>query len=859
MENTSENKSQNHICIGMLAHVDAGKTTLVESMLYKSGAIKSPGRVDHKDTFLDNNEIERERGITIFSKQADVMIGDKLITLIDTPGHVDFSAETQRAMQIMDYGILIISAGEGIQSHVRTLWKLLSLYKVPVFIFVNKMDMPDTDMGVLMENIRNELGTNCICFEDEGSSSFYEEAATSSENALEEYLETGKLSSGTIAENIKNRLIFPCFFGSALKLTGVDNFMRKLAGYIKSPDYSKDFGAKIYKISRDDKGVRLTHMKITGGILKNKMIINNHKVDQIRIYAGSSYKAVNEAYPGDICAVAGLDGSRAGEGIGIEKNSEESLYTPVLVYRIILPDGVNVHTAFMKFKELEEEEPELNFIWNESSDEINVRLMGEIQTEVLKRIIRERYDISIEFGKGSIVYKETIAAPVVGVGHYEPLRHYAEAHILMEPAERGSGIQVESDCDDEMLATNWQRLIMTHLEEKKHIGVLTGSEITDIKMTLIAGRAHLKHTEGGDFRQAVYRAVRQGLMKAESVLLEPVYSFRLELPKECVGRAVNDIQRMNGRVEETIVENDKTVLTGVAPVVCIQDYQTEVSSYTKGLGMLNCTLCGYEECHNSEQVIEETAYDAQGDIANPSASIFCSHGAGFYVSWEQVEDYMHISGIKEKYTPDEDIGAISAKRAVVSEADDDELEDIFVRTYGQIKRRNPNVPKKISYNNPGDEKYIKKKQQKLANKKKDNYLLVDGYNIIFAWKDLKELAKDNMESARVKLMDILCNYQGYMQTTVILVFDAYKVKGNHGDIEKYNNIYVVYTKEAETADQYIEKTVHKIAKDNNVTVATSDALEQIIIFGHGAVRLSAQGFAEEVRRVEEEMRGNYLS
>lgn len=600
-------------------------------------------------------------------------------------------------------------------------------------------------------------------------------------------------------------------------------------------------------------------MKITGGSLKGKMVINGYKTEQIRIYSGSGYKTVNEAFPGDICAVTGLDKSRAGEGFGIEKDSAEILYAPVLAYKIILQEGINIHTAFMKFKELEEEEPSLSFIWNESNNEINVRLMGEIQTEVLERIIRERFDISVRFGAGSIVYKETIAAPVVGVGHYEPLRHYAEAHILMEPAERGSGIQICSDCDDEMLAGNWQRLIMTHLEEKKHVGVLTGSEITDIKMTLIAGRAHLKHTEGGDFRQAVYRAVRQGLMKAESVLLEPVYDFRLEIPGECVGRAMNDVQRMSGRINNTIVESDKTILIGTAPVVCMQGYQSEVASYSKGMGMLSCVSGGYEECHNTEQVIEERAYDAQGDIANPSASVFCSHGAGFYVSWEQVENYMHISGIKEKYTPDEDINAISAKRSAPYEADDDELEKIFVRTYGEIKRKVSNTPKKISYDNPGDDRYIKKKRQKAANKKKDGYLLVDGYNIIFAWKELNELAKDNMESARVRLMEILCNYQGYMQMTVILVFDAYKVKGNHGEIEKYNNIYVVYTKEAETADQYIEKTVHKIAKDHNVTVATSDALEQIIIFGHGAIRLSAQDLKAEIQRAEDEMRDSYLS
>lgn len=859
MENTSENRNKKHVSIGMLAHVDAGKTTLVESMLYLSGTIRKQGRVDHKDTFLDNNDIERERGITIFSKQADIMLGDTLITLIDTPGHADFSAEAQRAMQIMDYAILVISASEGVQSHVRTLWKILSLYKVPVFIFVNKMDMPDTDADVLINVLQNELGQGCISFEDDGCSSFYEEIATSSENALEEYLDTGKVSVSTISKNIKDRLIYPCFFGSALKLTGVEYFMEKLISYMQYPVYGNEFGAKVYKITRDEKGARLTHMKITGGSLKGKMVINGYKTEQIRIYSGSGYKTVNEAFPGDICAVTGLDKSRAGEGFGIEKDSAEILYAPVLAYKIILQEGINVHTAFMKFKELEEEEPSLSFIWNESNNEINVRLMGEIQTEVLERIIRERFDISVRFGAGSIVYKETIAAPVVGVGHYEPLRHYAEAHILMEPAERGSGIQICSDCDDEMLAGNWQRLIMTHLEEKKHVGVLTGSEITDIKMTLIAGRAHLKHTEGGDFRQAVYRAVRQGLMKAESVLLEPVYDFRLEIPGECVGRAMNDVQRMSGRINNTIVESDKTILIGTAPVVCMQGYQSEVASYSKGMGMLSCVSGGYEECHNTEQVIEERAYDAQGDIANPSASVFCSHGAGFYVSWEQVENYMHISGIKEKYTPDEDINAISAKRSASYEADDDELEKIFVRTYGEIKRKVSNTPKKISYDNPGDDRYIKKKRQKAANKKKDGYLLVDGYNIIFAWNELNELAKDNMESARVRLMEILCNYQGYMQMTVILVFDAYKVKGNHGEIEKYNNIYVVYTKEAETADQYIEKTVHKIAKDHNVTVATSDALEQIIIFGHGAIRLSAQGLKAEIQRAEDEMRNGYLS
>lgn len=856
MESTSENKPIKHIehiSIGLLAHVDAGKTTLAESMLYFSGKLKKLGRVDHKDTFFDTNEIERERGITIFSKQAELIIADKKITLLDTPGHVDFSAETERALMVMDYVVLVISASAGIQSHVMTLWKLLSVYKVPVFIFVNKMDMPDTDMDYMMRELKNVLSDNCICFNN-NEESMYEDIATGSEDALTEYFETGKVSDSTVSELIKKRLIFPCFFGSALRLTGVENFMEGLGRYMSAPLYPEKFGAKIYKISRDNKGVRLTHMKVMGGVLKSRMEINSQKVNQIRIYSGETYETVDNAYPGMICAVTGLDGNMPGEGLGITPDSDLPVLTPVLVYRLILPKETDVHKTYMQLKDIEEEEPQLSIVWNEKLNEINIRLMGEIQTEVLKRIIRERLDINVEFDTGNIVYRETIAEPVEGIGHYEPLRHYAEVHILMEPLEPGSGIQIESNVSEDVLDKNWQRLIMTNLYEKKHVGVLTGSEITDMKLTVIAGKAHLKHTEGGDFRQASYRAVRQGLMKAKSVLLEPVYDFVLELPSELLGRAINDIALMNGKLDDTRSAGENVVLYGSAPVECMQGYQITVASYSKGRGRLTCTAGGYMPCHNAEEVIDKIGYDAAGDIANPSASIFCSHGAGFYVSWEQVEDYMHIEGMGDldKYENEEPKIVHKPK---INPVNDEELEAIFTKTYGEIKRKKYTPPKKVTYNNTGDEKYLLKKKKP---PKKDSYLLVDGYNIIFAWKELKELAENNLESARVSLMETLCNYQGYAGITVILVFDAYRVKGNPGEVSKYKNIHLVYTKEAETADQYIEKTVHRIGKNNNVTVATSDALEQVIIFGAGANRMSASGLKEEILRTEKEIREHLL-
>ena len=811
MESTSENKPirhTEHISIGLLAHVDAGKTTLAESMLYLSGKLKRLGRVDHKDTFFDTNEIERERGITIFSKQAELIIADKKITLLDTPGHVDFSAETERALMVMDYVVLVISASAGIQSHVMTLWKLLSVYKVPVFIFVNKMDMPDTDMDYMMRELKNVLSDNCICFNN-NEESMYED---------------------------------------------IENFMEGLGRYMSAPLYPEKFGAKIYKISRDNKGVRLTHMKVMGGVLKSRMEINSQKVNQIRIYSGETYETVDNAYPGMICAVTGLDGNMPGEGLGITPDSDLPVLTPVLVYRLILPKETDVHKTYMQLKDIEEEEPQLSIVWNEKLNEINIRLMGEIQTEVLKRIIRERLDINVEFDTGNIVYRETIAEPVEGIGHYEPLRHYAEVHILMEPLEAGSGIQIESNVSEDVLDKNWQRLIMTNLYEKKHVGVLTGSEITDMKLTVIAGKAHLKHTEGGDFRQASYRAVRQGLMKAKSVLLEPVYDFVLELPSELLGRAINDIALMNGKLDDTRSAGENVVLYGSAPVECMQGYQITVASYSKGRGRLTCTAGGYMPCHNAEEVIDKIGYDAAGDIANPSESIFCSHGAGFYVSWEQVEDYMHLEGMGDldKYENEEPKIVHKPK---INPVNDEELEAIFTKTYGEVKRKKYTPPKKVTYNNTGDEKYLLKKKKP---PKKDSYLLVDGYNIIFAWKELKELAENNLESARVSLMETLCNYQGFAGITVILVFDAYRVKGNPGEVSKYKNIHLVYTKEAETADQYIEKTVHRIGKNNNVTVATSDALEQVIIFGAGANRMSASGLKEEILRTEKEIREHLL-
>ena len=867
-------ENMNKLVIGILAHVDAGKTTLAESILYQTGSIRKLGRVDHKDAFLDTYELERDRGITIFSKQAEFTLGDRGVTLLDTPGHVDFSAEMERTLQVLDYAVLVISGADGVQGHVETLWRLLKRYEIPVFLFINKMDQAGTDRDLLMEELSKRLDDRCLEFSGDSDTALLQEnLAMCDEGLLERYLDGGTIGTEDIAGLVEKRKVFPCYFGSALKMQGVEEFLRGLALYTRCPDYPEGFGAKIYKISRDQQGTRLTHLKVTGGVLKVKMPLTNaqsqsvetseeiweEKPDQIRIYSGSGFGTVGEAPAGTICAVTGLSKTYSGQGLGLEAASDMPVLEPVLTYRIQLPEGVDVHQMLLKLRQLEEEEPQLHIIWDDELGEIHAQMMGEVQIEILKNMIRERFGVDVEFGSGNIVYKETIQNTVEGVGHFEPLRHYAEVHLLLEPGERGSGLEFHSSCSEDILDKNWQRLVMTHLEEKKHRGVLTGSEITDLKITLTAGRAHIKHTEGGDFRQATYRAVRQGLMQAKSLLLEPVYEYRLEIPSEMVGRGIADVQRMYGTFSEPRLEGEFAILTGSAPVVNMRDYQTQVIAYTRGRGRLFCTLKGYEPCHNAEEVIAERGYDQEKDLENPTGSVFCSHGAGFVVPWDKVRDYMHVeSGIKLE-DPQEESGQLfspSETRAGWSDGQemDKELQEIFERTYGTVERKRSGFTKTIHAESGvgRGSRPVKKSQEK-------EYLLVDGYNIIFAWEELKELADADLSSARTKLMDILTNYQGYKKNILILVFDAYKVEGNKGEVLDYGNIHVVYTKEAETADQYIERTVHEIGHKYQVTVATSDALEQMIIMGQGAIRMSAQGLKEEIQAANIEIRGNYLN
>lgn len=882
MGKSSENKIQKHICTALLAHVDAGKTTLAEAILYLTGGIRKLGRVDHQDAFLDNFAMERARGITIFSKQAEVMLDDMEMTLIDTPGHVDFSAEMERTLQILDYAVLLISGADGVQSHVETLWRLLKKYEIPTFLFINKMDQQGTDRTSLLLELQKKLDEHCIDFsaaDDPLSDGETAEAiALCEESLLEQYLETGEIRKEDAARMIARRKIFPCYFGSALKLQGVQELLDALRVYSVQKNYPEEFAARVYKISRDEQGNRLTHMKITGGSLKVKAVLRGgdgedaweEKVNQIRVCSGSSFRAVNEAQAGMVCAVTGLNHTKAGEGLGTECGVHLPVLEPVLSYQIRIPEDCDVHQTYRKFLQLEEEEPELHITWNKELGEIYAQLMGEVQTEVLKNMISERFGIAVEFGAGSIVYKETIVKPVIGIGHFEPLRHYAEVHLLMEPGEPGSGLQFETACSEDVLDRNWQRLILTHLAEKQHIGVLTGSEITDMKITLIAGRAHQKHTEGGDFRQATYRALRQGLRSAENVLLEPVYEFRLELPLDCAGRAMTDIQKMHGSFSPMEIEGENAVLKGTAPVVTMRGYQTELISYTKGKGRMMCSVSSYQPCHNAEEVIEARGYDPEGDLENPTGSVFCAHGAGFVVDWDLVPEYAHLdtSGVigqkknddyqdivENEYEPRTDVPAGPTSRYDRSNLTitNDELEEIFTRTYGPIKREKSGWQKsrRMDYSESASSAPAKKQEVR------DEYLLVDGYNIIFSWEELNELAKVNVESARTKLMDILSNYQGYKKMNLILVFDAYRVEGGQGSVQKYHNIYVVYTKEAETADQYIEKTVHAIGRKYNVTVATSDALEQVIILGQGGRRMSAHDLEEEIAAMRREIREQY--
>ena len=954
-----EKKPQNiekakKISLGVLAHVDAGKTTLSEGLLFKCGRIRKAGRVDHKDAYLDTYELERERGITIFSKQAVFSMGDLEVTLLDTPGHVDFSAEMERTLQVLDYAILVINGADGVQGHTQTLWRLLNQYQIPTFLFVNKMDQEGTDRDTLLGELKKKLSGNCVDFNGEldctgaekaairsetvdnsgmqtrqlqtnsgqnpaqesgsgesvnGTDDFLENIAMCDEGLLESFLETGEIPKKEVAKLILERKLFPCFFGSALKMEGVDAFIYGMESYMAVPSYPSEFGARIFKIARDDQGNRLTYMKITGGILKVKETLTNaerkgipedevwaEKADQIRIYSGAKFDMIKEAEAGTVCAVTGLTRTYPGEGLGIEKESAMPVLEPVLNYQIILPEGCDAHKMLKSLKELEEEEPQLHIMWDEQLGEIHAMLMGEVQIEILKHLIWERFHVAVEFGTGNIVYKETIAAPVEGVGHFEPLRHYAEVHLLLEPGERGSGLQFFTAVNEDQLDRNWQRLILTHLEEKEHPGVLTGSPITDMQITLLTGRAHLKHTEGGDFRQATYRAVRQGLKKAQTVLLEPYYSFRLELPAENVGRAMTDIQRMQGSFQGPETEGEMAVITGSAPVEKMRDYQSQVVSYTRGKGHLTCTLKGYEPCQDPEKIAEEIGYDSERDLENPTGSVFCAHGAGFVVPWYEVEEYMHLEGTELPEWDDayddlqEGTGSRAPQNHSVQNGDSNstvyrtgnksrgkytsmygsyeeekELKAIFEKTFGPVKskkyndngRNFGNVESGSSFSK-GTATPAKTSQGAWKNNNpvihRDEYLLVDGCNIIFAWEDLRDLAQTDFHAAQTKLMDILSDYQGIKGCILILVFDAYRVEGHPEETFQYHNIHVVYTKEAETADQYIERTVHEIGRKHNVAVATSDGLEQIIIMGQGAARISARDFQDEIASAKKQLR-----
>jgi small GTP-binding protein len=904
-------KTKKHICAGLLAHVDAGKTTLAESILYTSGQIRKLGRVDHRDAFLDTDEQERDRGITIFSKQAQLGWKDMDITLLDTPGHVDFSAEMERTLQVLDYAILVISASDGVQGHVLTLWKLLERYHVPVFLFLNKMDQPGADADRLLIQLKDKLDGRCVRF-GEKDAAFYEEIAVCDEEVLEQYLETEMpIEDQVIAGLIRDRKLFPCYTGSALRVEGIDRLLNGLYIYAQMPEYGRDFGARVYKISRDTQGNRLTYVKVTGGELRVKQILSvtgrnsgpdavrEEKVDQVRIYSGSKYTVVQEAAAGTVCALTGLVSTFCGQGLGTEQGDVVPVTEPVMTYRVGLPEGCDVHQMYDKLCQLEEEEPQLHLVWKEQVGEIHAQLMGEVQIEVLRNLIAERFGTDVFFEEGSIVYKETIIDRVEGVGHFEPLRHYAEVHLILEPGDPGSGLQTDTACSEDELDRNWQRLVLTHLEEREHPGVLTGAPITDMRIILAAGRAHKKHTEGGDFRQATYRAVRQGLCKAQSVLLEPVYAFRLELPLELIGRGMTDMQGRAGKFEAPETEGEYAVLKGTVPVSKMAGYQAQVRAYSGGKGRLYLELKGYAPCHNTEEVIAAIGYEAEHDVENPCGSVFCAHGAGFVVPWDQVEEYMHLestlhagrydsqgeTGYGTEQNPEGFWGSVDAEEGLSASqpqavrygnlrrergsgsgtrADvigQDEIDEIMNRTYGTRERKKQGWARTIR---PSGHEVRKTAGvdagpgSRTDSASQEEYLLVDGYNIIFAWDSLKELARTNLDSARGKLMDILSNFQGYRKMHLILVFDAYKVKGNPGSAVRYHNIDVVYTKEAETADQYIEKVTHEIGRRHHVRVATSDGLEQLIIMGAGAVRVSARELQEEVMAVSEELRQSFI-
>lgn len=843
--------------LGILAHVDFGKTTLAESILYRSGSIKKLGRVDHKDSFFDYYDIERTKGITIFSKQAQFSLGGKDICLLDTPGHIDFSTETERVLQVLDYAILVISSTDGVQGHTITLWNLLKRHHIPVFIFVNKMDQPEADKIRILEKIQKQLDIFCIDFSKcmNPDLEFYDDVAMCNEGLMNEFLESEKIERDNIVDAIANRNIFPCFFGSALKQEGINQFLTMLNYYMKEKDYPEIFWARVFKITHDILNNRLTYMKVTGGKLKAKTVLSNgkwsEKADQLRIYSGSQYKSVNEICAGMICAVTGLQNTFSGEGIGFEDVVNIPILEPVLNYRLDLHNESNIYESYKKLCLLGEEDPQLHIVWKEQLNEVHIQCMGEVQLEVLKCIILERFQLEVDFSVGSIIYKETITEPVIGIGHFEPMRHYAEVHLLMEPLERGSGLEFRAKCRDDLLSKNWQNLILTHLEEKKHLGVLIGAEITDMRISVVSGKAHQKHTEGGDFRQATYRAVRNGMKKSKSILLEPIYNFKLEIPQKFIGRAITDIQQRNGKFEPLIIEKEMAIIHGIAPVIHIQDYQLQINLYSQGKGRISFTLNGYDICHEANKIILESGYNSENDIDNPTGSIFCTHATGYYVEWDKVEDYAHIKNIltntdNTKTDIDLDSQCNIDKKSYFKDdiVSQEEIDMIFQRTFGSIKQKRKKWNKTII--SSSKQKSFQEIKRTYEKEDRETYLLVDGYNIIFAWEELNELAKVNIDSARDKLIDIMCNYQAYQGVNLVIVFDAYKVPGGQGSIIRYHNINVVYTKEAETADQYIEKLTNEIGKKYNVIVATSDSLEQMIVWGQGATRLSARGLREEV-------------
>lgn len=835
-----------NIVIGILAHVDAGKTTLSEAMLYQTGAIRNLGRVDHKNAFLDTDIQERDRGITIFSKQAEMTYKDTKLMLLDTPGHVDFSAEMERTLQVLDYAVLVISGREGVQGHTVTLWKLLQKYEIPVFLFINKMDLEGADRAQILEELQSSLSAGCLDFEDPEE----EQAAMCEEGLLEEYLETGHISVPSMRNSISNRKIFPCYFGSALRMSGVEGFLDGIVQFTEEPSYPKQFGARIYKITRDPQGMRLTHMKITGGTLSVKETLDlpdapgasGEKVNQIRIYSGGKYQTVQEAEAGTVCAVAGLEHTHAGQGLGVEESENRFVLEPAMSYGVLLPDGADVHRTLQQLKQLEEEDPQLHIAWNSQTEEIQIQLMGEVQLEILKEMIRQRFDLELEFGEGKVAYRETIAKPVIGAGHFEPLRHYAEVHLLLEPGDPGSGVVLDTACREDLLDRNWQRLILTHLAERDFPGVLTGSPLTDVKITLLAGRAHLKHTEGGDFRQATYRAVRQGLRKTQSVLLEPWYDFELEVPQDMTGRAMADIQRMGGSFELPQTRGDLSLIAGKAPVSEMKGYMAEVNSYTRGYGHLSCSVAGYEPCHDAEKVMEEIGYRVDEDTENTADSVFCSHGAGYLVPWDQVDDHVHII-LDRSVLPDQNKTTGRPEehsRSIV-------VEDFAGMPEAPLQKRTQGSigPRVIE----GEQGYQKTRSAEIQKE----YLVVDGYNIIFAWEELKSLAKTSMDAARTALIEILSNYQGYRRCKVIIVFDAYKIKGGERRQEKHGSVDVVFTKEGETADTYIERLTYEMNGKYRVRVATSDRQEQIIALGNGAFRLSASELKGEIERTNLEI------